>query len=128
MRLLVFVLLAPLALAQSTREAVVTAVRTWPTADATRIAIEVNGPFSFKYDRLQSPYRVYFDIKGAKPLIDGKRVWTRDASDKLVTRIRVAETSPGVTRVVVDVTGPVEVTPSQLVSPNRLMIEIRTSA
>lgn len=127
MKLLVFALLAPLAFAQSSRESVVTAVRTWPTPEATRVAIEVSGPFEFKYDRLQDPYRVYFDIKGAKPRIDGKRAWKREVNDKLVSRIRVAETSPNVTRVVVDVTGPVAVNPSQLGSPNRLMIELRSS-
>ena len=128
MKLLVFALLAPLAFAQPSRESVVTAVRTWRTPEATRVAIEVSGPFEFKYDRLQDPYRVYFDIKGAKPRIDGKRAWKREVNDKLVSRIRVAETAPNVTRVVVDVTGPVAVNPSQLGSPNRLMIELRPSA
>jgi N-acetylmuramoyl-L-alanine amidase len=132
MRLLALALIAPTVLAQSTHgtsgTATVTAVRTWPAGDVTRVAIEVSGPFDFKYDRLQNPYRVYFDIKGAKPRIDGKSAWIRDVADKLVTRIRVAETTPGTTRVVVDVTGPVDVTPSQLTSPSRLMIELRLAA
>jgi N-acetylmuramoyl-L-alanine amidase len=129
MRLLALALLAPAVLAQSTRAtsgtATVTAVRTWPSGDVTRVAIEVSGSFDFKYDRLQNPYRVYFDIKGAKPRIDGKSAWIRDVKDKLVSRIRVAETTPGTTRVVIDVTGPVDVVPSQLTSPSRLMIELR---
>jgi N-acetylmuramoyl-L-alanine amidase len=129
MRLLALALIAPTVLAQSTRAtsatATVTAVRTWSSGDVTRVAIEVSGSFDFKYDRLQNPYRVYFDIKGAKPRIDGKSAWIRDVKDKLVSRIRVAETAPGTTRVVIDVTGPVDVTPSQLTSPSRLMIELR---
>lgn len=128
MKWLTFTLSVSLALAQSSREPAVTAVRTWPTSDGTRVAIEVSGDFEFKYDRLQNPDRVYFDIKGAKPRIDGKRAWIKILDDKLVTRIRVAETNPGTTRVVVDVTGPVDVTPSQLVSPNRLMVELRPAA
>lgn len=128
MRLLALALIAPTVLAQSTHSSYVTAVRTWPTGEVTRVAIEVSGPFDYKYDRLQNPYRVYFDIKGAKPRIDGKSAWIRDVTDKLVTRIRVAETSPGTTRVVVDVTGPVDVSPSQLTSPSRLMIELRPAA
>ena len=67
MRLLALALIAPTVLAQSTHgtsgTATVTAVRTWPAGDVTRVAIEVSGPFDFKYDRLQNPYRVYFDIK-----------------------------------------------------------------
>ncbi|HJZ97762.1 MAG TPA: N-acetylmuramoyl-L-alanine amidase, partial [Candidatus Solibacter sp.] len=103
----------------------VTAVRTWGLSDATRVAIEVSGPFEFKYDRLHEPERVYFDIKGASPHIDGKRSVTRQVEDKIVRRIRVAETNPGVTRVVMDVAAPVDVLPSQLTNPNRLIIELR---
>lgn len=128
MKLAALALFASLSFAQNSREAAVTAVRTWTTAEATRVAIEVSGPFEYKYDRLQDPFRVYFDIKGAVPRIDGRRIWSRTVTDRLVTRIRVAETSPAVTRVVVDVSGPVEVSPSQLVSPNRLMIELRSAA
>jgi len=51
----------------------VTAVRTWSLADATRVAIEVSGPFEYKYDRLHNPERVYFDIKGALPSVEGRR-------------------------------------------------------
>ena len=103
----------------------VTAVRTWTLAEATRVAIEVSGPFEYKYDRLHNPERVYFDIKGATPAIEGRRIWNKEVTDKLVQRIRVAETNPGVTRVVLDVSGMVDVAPSQLSNPNRLMIELR---
>src|SRR5689334_6910162 len=127
MKLVAIALFAAVVFAQSSRESSVTAVRTWSTAEATRVAIEVSGPFEFRYDRLRDPFRVYFDIKGASPRIDGRRVWSRMVTDRLVTRIRVAETTPGITRVVVDVNGPVEVIPSQLVSPNRLMIDLRAT-
>src|SRR5262245_8104438 len=122
MRLAAFALSASIALAQGQRDSAlesVTAVRTWPAAEATRVAIEVTGPFEYKYDSLQNPDRVYFDIKGAKPKIDGKRAFSRQLTEGLVQRIRVAETVPGVTRVVMDVSGPVEVSPSMLTSPYR---------
>ncbi|MBS1859273.1 MAG: N-acetylmuramoyl-L-alanine amidase [Acidobacteria bacterium] len=41
--------------------------------------------------------------------------------------MRVAETKPGVTRVVIDVSREVEVVPSQLTSPDRLVIELRAA-
>src|SRR5438270_14100186 len=96
--------LAATALGQSERPRIhtVAAVRTWSLADATRVAIEVSGPFEYKYDRLHDPDRVYFDIKGALPSIDGRRIWNKELGDKLVQRIRVAETNPGITRVVLD--------------------------
>ena len=64
------------------------------------IAIEVSGDFRYKTDRLHNPERVYFDILNARPRIDAKRVWTRDISDRLARC--VAETSPGTTRIVID--------------------------
>ena len=103
----------------------VTAVRTWSLAASTRIAVEVSGTFEYKYERLHNPERVYFDIKGATPLIDGKRSLNQPVEDKLVQRIRVAETAPGVTRVVLDIASEVEVRPSQLTNPSRLLIELR---
>ena len=45
--------------------------------------------------------------------------------DALLKQIRVAETQPGVTRVVLDLEQHAEFTASQLSSPDRLMIELR---
>ena len=103
----------------------VTAVRSWSLGDVTRIAIEVSGDFTFRSDRLHNPERVYFDILNARPRIDARRVWSKAIDDPLVQRVRVAETIPGITRVVVDLSGPVEVSTSQLSNPSRLIIELR---
>jgi N-acetylmuramoyl-L-alanine amidase len=105
----------------------VTAIRNWSLADVTRIAVEVSGDFHFRSDRLHNPERIYFDIVGARPRIDAKRLWSKEIGDKLVQRVRVAETSPGTTRIVLDLTGPVEVTTSQLSNPNRLIVELRAA-
>jgi N-acetylmuramoyl-L-alanine amidase len=104
----------------------VNAVRNWSLADVTRVAIEVSGDFQFRTDRLHDPDRVYFDILNSRPLLDSKRFYSRELEDKLVKRIRVAETNPGVTRVVLDLAPSVEVSTSQLSNPNRLMIEVRS--
>src|SRR5258708_8636879 len=114
-------------LAQSERAAPrsVTAVRNWSLGEVTRIAIEVSGEFEFRTDRLHNPERVYFDILNARPRIEAKRIWASEINDKLVQRVRVAETNPGTTRVVVDLSGPVEINTSQLSSPHRLIIEVR---
>jgi N-acetylmuramoyl-L-alanine amidase len=107
----------------------VTAVRHWSLPDTTRIAIEVSGDFQYRTERLHNPERVYYDILNARPHFEGKRLFRESfEKDKLVTGIRVAETTPGVTRVVLDLSGPVEATASQLSTPDRLIIELRPGA
>lgn len=116
--------------AQSTRSATrsVTAVRHWSKPETTRIAVEVTGSFEYRTERLHNPERIYFDILNARPRIDSRRIYSAAIADKLVSKIRVAETQPGVTRVVLDLTGAVDVTPSQLANPDRLIVELRPAA
>lgn len=106
----------------------VTAARAWSFPDVTRVAVEVSGSFQFRTDRLESPDRVYFDILNSRPRIDSKRFYSKTLDDKLVKRVRVAETNPGVTRVVLDLADSVEITTSQLSNPNRLIVEVRSKA
>ena len=106
----------------------VTAVRHWSLSGVTRVAIEVSGGFRFRSDRLHNPERIYFDILDARPRMGSQRFYSEDLDDKLVKRIRAAETAPGVTRVVLDLSGDVEASTSQLANPNRLIIELRGAA
>jgi N-acetylmuramoyl-L-alanine amidase len=103
----------------------VTAVRFWSLDGATRIAIEVSGECRYRSERIQDPDRIFFDLIGARPLINGKRLHSAEIGDKLVKRIRVAETQPDVTRVVLDLEVPVDFTVSQLANPDRVIIELR---
>ena len=117
----------PVLLAQSehTASLSVTAIRNYSVGEVTRIAIEVSGEFTYRTDRLHNPERVYFDVLNARPRLDNRRVYAKDLDGTLVQRVRVAETTPGVTRVVLDLTAPVEISTSQLSNPSRLMVEIR---
>jgi N-acetylmuramoyl-L-alanine amidase len=89
----------------------------------TRVAIDVSAGFKFRSERLTNPDRLFFDIQGATPeMTRGLR--TIAVSDGVLKQIRIAETQPGVTRVVLDLEQRVEFTASQLSSPDRLMIEL----
>jgi N-acetylmuramoyl-L-alanine amidase len=104
----------------------VIAVRHFILNDATRVAIEVSGNFEFRSDRLHNPERVYYDILDSVPhVIKGPRMYSETVDDKLLLRIRVAETSRGVTRVVLELSDNVVSTASTLTNPNRLMVELR---
>ena len=125
----VFVMTGVCATAAAPDSGKVTAVRFWSLGDVTRIAIEVSSDFTFKYNHLSEPERLFFDIHGARPdLTNGARngAHTIAVGDALLEQIRVAETQPEVTRVVLDLAQTTSVTTSQLSNPNRLMIELRS--
>jgi N-acetylmuramoyl-L-alanine amidase len=107
----------------------VTAVRYWSLKDVTRVAVEVSSSFEFHTDRLHNPERVYFDILKARQRIEpNKLVHTENVTDNLLQRIRVAETNPGITRVVLDLNDGVQAAASTLTNPDRLIIELRMPA
>jgi N-acetylmuramoyl-L-alanine amidase len=104
----------------------VTAVRFWSLGDVTRIAIETDGDFEVRSDRLTSPDRIFFDLAGTKPAIGPKSLTVIPVSDRFVRQIRVAEPQPNTTRVVLDLSAAAEPTISRLDNPKRLIIELRT--
>jgi N-acetylmuramoyl-L-alanine amidase len=101
-------------------------VRFWSLGEVTRVAIEVSSDFTFKSDRIPNPDRLFYDIQGAKPRLSEKLSHTTiPVGDALLKQIRVAETQPGVTRVVLDLEEGVTETTSQLSNPGRLIVELR---
>ncbi len=109
----------------STTSGKVSDVRFFSLADATRVAVEVTTDFEYRSDRLSNPDRLFFDIQGVKPSRIPKGTEIIAVGDSLVKQIRIAETQPGSTRIVLDLLGPVQSTVSQLSNPNRLIIELR---
>ncbi len=124
--LLVIALGAPLA-AKPAEQHHVTAVRFWSLRGVTRIAIETDGDFQLKSDRLDNPDRLFFDLVGTRPDLSHKSITVIPVDDHFVRRIRVAEPQPDVTRVVLDLEAAVESTTSRLDNPTRLIIELRAA-
>ena len=106
----------------------VTAVRFWSLGDLTRISIEVSSDFKYRYERLSDPDRLVFDVRGARLALTEKGRHVVHVGDGTLKQIRVAETQPGVTRVVLDLDPhdpAVTFTASQLSSPDRLVVELK---
>ena len=102
-------------------------VKFWSLGNSTRIAIEVSDDFQYLKDRLDNPNRMFVDIVGAQPRIEGSSQRGQHViavNDKFVKQIRIAEPKAGITRVVLDLEAGVECTTSQLSGPDRLMIEV----
>ena len=104
----------------------VQAIRFWSFGNITRIAVQTDGEYHLKSDQIDTPPRLYFDLTGAKLSGPMKRnVQIIQVGDQRVKQIRVAQISSTTTRIVFDLDQTVEVVSSQLVNPDRLMIELK---
>src|SRR3954447_23467018 len=104
----------------------VEAIRFWSFGDVTRIAIQTRGDYKLVKDQIEHPSRVYCDLNGLRPPSTLRHgLQTVQVGDRQVKQIRIAEVSPKRTRIVFDLLGPVEMSSSQLVNPDRLIIEFR---
>lgn len=107
-------------------------IRFWSLGDITRVVIQFDGEFRYKWARLENPPRVFFDLPDARLSIDGMKERGRmrviPVNDPALKQIRYAENTPGSSRVVLDLAGDYEFTASQLANPPRLIIEIRGPA
>ena len=119
--------LLPLSAAPNSGIIQVTGLRSWSHPGSTRIIIETSGLAEYHADRALNPDRLFFDILHARPWIAQRRLASREVNDTLVKRVRVAETSPGTTRVVFDLVGAAEYTVSRLDTPDRIVIELTTT-
>ena len=102
----------------------VTGIRHWSTATYTRVAIDLGDEVEYQAARVENPDRIYFDLhhsRLAQELV-GKSFAITD--DGFLTRIRAAQYSNDVTRVVLDVHEVGEYSAFLLPNPYRLIIDI----
>src|SRR3954452_24954502 len=88
--------------AQSPGTTAVTGVRFWTLSDTTRVVIETTTDFQFRQDRVPNPDRLFFDITDAYVRLPKKGERTFPVHDSRLKQIRVADTMPGVARIVFD--------------------------
>jgi N-acetylmuramoyl-L-alanine amidase len=101
----------------------VTGVRHWSTPDYTRVAIDIEKEVKFGSQRISDPDRIFFDLRDttlASTLV-GK---TFDVDDGFLKKIRVAESQPGRTRIVLEVDDLARYDAFLLPDPYRLIIDI----
>jgi len=108
--------------------ALVTGVRHWSTASYTRIAIDLGDGLEqdlpFEASRVPNPDRIFFDLHGAKLAreLAGKAITVTDGG--FLERIRAAQFSGDVVRVVLDVSDVSDYSAFWLPNPSRLIIDI----
>jgi N-acetylmuramoyl-L-alanine amidase len=102
----------------------VTGVRHWSTSIYTRVAIDLGDEVQYEAARVPDPDRIFFDLHGTRlsPELIGKSVSVID--DGFLKRIRIAQFSNDVTRVVLDVSDVSDYSAFLLPNPYRLIIDI----
>ena len=110
------------------RMATVTGIRHWSTPSYTRVAIDLGDSVEYQAARVENPDRIFFDLHHAKlaQQLAGKSFAVTD--DGFLTRIRAAQFSGDVTRVVLDVHQVAEYSAFLLPNPYRLIIDIHGKA
>jgi N-acetylmuramoyl-L-alanine amidase len=116
--------LAPTEVPLSGRVSLVSGIRHWSTPVYTRIAIDLQDQVPYQAARVPGPDRIFFDLYGARlaPELNGKSVEVVD--DGFLKRIRIAQFSNNVTRVVLDVSSVSDYSAFLLPNPWRLIIDI----
>ncbi len=109
---------------RSGNKALVTGIRHWSTATYTRVAIDLGDGVTYEAARVPNPDRIYFDLHGTKlaPELVGKSFSVTD--DGFLKKIRAAQFSDDMTRVVLDVSDVSEYSAFLLPDPYRLIIDI----
>lgn len=104
--------------------ATVSAIRHWSTPTYTRVAIDLGDEVQYEAARVPSPDRIYFDLHGTRLAqeLAGKSFTVTD--DGFLKRIRAAQYSNDMTRVVLDVNDVTEYSAFLLPNPYRLIIDI----
>ena len=104
--------------------ATVSAIRHWSTPTYTRVAIDLGDEVQYEAARVPGPDRIYFDLHGTRLAqeLAGKSFTVTD--DGYLKRIRAAQYSNDMTRVVLDVNDVTEYSAFLLPNPYRLIIDI----
>lgn len=102
----------------------VTGIRHWSTPVYTRVAIDLEDEVRFEATRVPEPDRIFFDLHGVKlaPELIGRSMEVTD--DGFLKRIRAAQFSNDVMRIVLDVSDVSEYSAFLLPNPWRLIIDV----
>ena len=104
----------------------ITGIRAASSADASVVYIDLLGQVQYEAHRLSNPERIYLDFPETSlgPGLFGKVIET---GDPRLVRVRAAEPSAGVSRVVLETRHVAEFTIRMESDPARLVIEVRES-
>jgi len=104
---------------------VITGIRHWSSPDSSTVVIDLQDQVQYEAHRLSDPERIYFDLHDAK--LDPKLNRSEEIGDPLLLRLRAAELSPGIIRVVLETKPNTNFSVSLEQNPYRLVVEVRNA-
>jgi N-acetylmuramoyl-L-alanine amidase len=103
----------------------VTDIRTWNSADSTRIVVTLDDTIQYNVSRIAAPDRIFFDLHKANltPALAKKTI---PIENGLLKSVRLAQNKAGVVRLVMDVDGARDYSAYLVSNPYRLVIEVHS--
>ena len=101
----------------------ITGIRHWSSATSSTVVIDLQDQIQYEAHTLDNPPRVYFDLQDTK-MASGLLNQSIAVDDSFLKRVRMAQPSPGVTRVVLETKGLSEVSVKLDPNPYRLTIDV----
>ena len=101
----------------------VTGIRHWSSPDSSTVVVDVEDQVQYETHTLDNPPRVYFDLHDTK-MAPGLLNQSIDVNDVFIKRLRMAQPTDGITRVVLETKGLTEVSVKLDPNPYRLTIDV----
>ncbi len=105
----------------------VTGISHWSSADSSTVVVDVEDQVQYETHSLDNPTRIYFDLHDTK-MTAGLLNQSIDVNDGFLKRIRMAQPTESVTRVVLETKGELEFSVKLDSNPYRLTIEVHKPA
>jgi N-acetylmuramoyl-L-alanine amidase/putative methionine-R-sulfoxide reductase with GAF domain len=105
----------------------VTGIRHWSSKDSSTVVIDLQDQVQYEEHTLDNPSRIYFDLHDTK-IISSLINYSVEINDDFLKRIRMAQPTNGVTRVVLETKNDSEPSVSLDLNPYRLTIAVHKPA
>ena len=102
----------------------ITGIRHWSADDSSTVVLDLEDQVQYEAHRLSTAGRIYFDLHDTSlaPEFDGKTI---DVGDTLLSKVRIAQPTSGLTRVVLETRGNSNYSVSLEPNPYRLVVQLR---
>jgi N-acetylmuramoyl-L-alanine amidase len=104
----------------------VTGIHPMSTPESSKVIIDLQDQVQYEAHRLSNPERIYFDLHDTA-LAPGLAARSIEVGDARLVRVRIAQPTPGISRVVLETRNASNFSVSMETDPYRLVVEIRTN-